>query len=501
MSRDLPTEHLPGLVLMTVAIAAVHAREVLDSRGRPTVEVELRAPSGELARAMAPSGASTGRHEAHERRDGQADHYDGLGVREVARAVARDLAPQLLGLDPRDQAAVDARLLAADGTANKSRYGANALLAVSLANARLAAICQSQELVHRLHELWRERALPAVPAGTGLAAAPPGATPALSRPTTAAGPSLGPGSRRLGESLLLPLPMVNMISGGLHAGGQIDIQDVLAVPVGAATFAQGLEWIVRIYRRLGSLLTERGYEGVLVGDEGGYGPRLAGNEAALEVVTRAIERAGLHPGSDVALAVDAASTHYHAGGRYRLSECTASGRAHHELEPAALIDLWDQWSRRYPLISLEDGCAEDDWEGWSQLTARLGSRLQLVGDDLFVTNVGRVREGLARRVANSVLIKLNQIGTLTETLEALRLTLSAGYWPVISARSGETEDPFIADLAVATGAGQIKIGSVARSERLAKYNQLLRLEESLGTQAGYLGGQIFAALARPTGSA
>ena len=452
---------------MAARIVSVHAREVLDSRGRPTVEAEVRCATGEVGRAIAPSGASTGRHEAHERRDAQPGHYGGLGVREVARAVDRELAPRLVGGDPQDQRWLDNTLIQTDGTPNKSRLGGNALLAVSLAGARAAALCQRCELVEHLQQLWRQ-----IP----------------SRPQPAAESSRARvGS--LGTAPLLPLPMVNMISGGLHAGGQIDIQDVLAVPVGATSFREALEWIVRIYRRLGELLRESGLEGVLVGDEGGYGPRLKGNAAALDVVTRSIERAGLQPGAQVALAVDAASTHFHSAGRYRLQDQPGA-----ELDAEALSDVWQAWAGRYPLLSLEDGCAEDDWEGWSRLTTRLGRRLQLVGDDLFVTNSARVKAGVERGVANSVLIKLNQIGTLTETLETLRLSLDSGYWPVVSARSGETEDPFIADLAVATGAGQIKIGSVARSERLAKYNQLLRLEESLADRAGYLGGKIFESL-------
>jgi enolase len=280
--------------------------------------------------------------------------------------------------------------------------------------------------------------------------------------------------------------MVNMISGGLHAGRNLDLQDWLILPRGADSYHQALDWIVLVYRRLGTVLKERGLEGSLVGDEGGYGPRVADNEIPLKLIVEAIERAGLRPGDDVALGLDVASTHFFRAGTYHLAAGT--GRA---LSSAGMADLLELWVDRYPLISIEDGCADDDWEGWQQLTRQLASRVQLIGDDLFVTNPGRIREGIQRRCANSVLIKLNQIGTLSETLQALRLTLAAGYRPVVSARSGETEDDLLADLAVATGAGQIKIGSIVRSERLAKYNQLLRLEEQLGDQAGWLGGRIF----------
>ncbi|MFM8582790.1 MAG: phosphopyruvate hydratase, partial [Planctomycetaceae bacterium] len=410
---------------MTSRIVSVHAREVLDSRGRPTVEAEVRCASGEVGRAIAPSGASTGRHEAHERRDGQPAHYDGLGVREVARAVDRELAPRLVGGDPLDQRWLDEVLTHTDGTPNKSRLGGNALLAVSLAGARAAALCHRCELVEHLQQLWRQ-----LPAHPHLAAKSAQSRVGL-----------------LGTAPLLPLPMVNMISGGLHAGGQIDIQDVLAVPVGAASFREALEWIVRIYRRLGELLKESGLEGVLVGDEGGYGPRLPGNAAALDVVTRSIERAGLQPGTQVALAVDAASTHFHSAAGYRLHD-----RPGVPLDAEALGDVWHEWAGRYPLLSLEDGCAEDDWEGWSHLTTRLGRKLQLVGDDLFVTNTRILKEGIAKGIANSILIKINQIGTLTETFAAVEMAKRAGYTAVISHRSGETEDSTIADIAVGLNA-------------------------------------------------
>lgn len=455
-------------------ISRIHAREVLDSRGKPTVEVEVHCGADVVGRAIVPSGASTGRFEAHELRDGDPTRFDGQGVLRAVRAVTDDLGPACLGLDANDQAAIDRTLREVDGSPQKSRLGANALLGVSLATAQAAALARREPLVLHLADLWKRTTVPAEFS------------------------SLQPAVRRerlptaLGEDLLLPLPMVNMVSGGLHAGGNLDLQDFLILPVGAQSYHQALGWIVAVYRRLGELLTASGYEGVLVGDEGGYGPRLPGNEQALSLVTRAIERAGLRPGQDVFLGLDVASTHFFEEGRYRLH----AGQPI-ELNSQGMVELLADWSRRFPIISLEDGCAEDDWEGWRRLTDRLGDRVQLIGDDLFVTNPDRLRLGLERGCANSVLIKLNQIGTVTETLVTLRVAIAFGLWPVVSARSGETEDTFIADLAVATGAGQIKIGSVARSERLAKYNQLLRLEEMLGSRAGFGGAGLFRSLGFP----
>ncbi|MCY2966876.1 MAG: phosphopyruvate hydratase [Planctomycetota bacterium] len=452
-------------------ITHVHAREVLDSRGKPTVEVEVHCGPHAVGRAIVPSGASTGQFEAHELRDGDPTRFDGQGVLKAVQSVSAVLGPECVGLDAVDQVALDRRLLELDGSPHKSRLGANAILGISLANAQAAAVARRVDLVVHLLDLWQQTALPAefrTPGRMGMSDA-----------------SLAP----LGQELLLPLPMVNMISGGLHAGRNLDLQDFLILPVGAGSYREALGWIVSIYRRLGEALTSAGCEGVLVGDEGGYGPRLTSNEMALSFLTLAIEQAGLRPGIDVALGLDVASTHFFDAGRYLLR---SGGDV--EFDSAGMVDLLDDWSRRYPLISVEDGCAEDDWDGWNLLTNRLGGRLQLIGDDLFVTNPERLKRGVERGCANSVLIKLNQIGSLTETLVTLRMALSVGYWPVVSARSGETEDSFIAVLAVATGAGQIKIGSVARSERLAKYNQLLRLEEKLGSRAGYAGGKIFRTL-------
>jgi enolase len=411
-------------------IVHVHAREVLDSRGRPTVEAEVRCRDGAWGRAIVPSGASTGRHEAVELRDGDPARHGGKGVRRAVGHVRDVLGPRVCGLPATDQALIDRILCEADGTPGKSRLGANAILAVSLACAHAAAASRQLPLWRHLDE-------------DGLAA--------------------------------LPLPMVNLISGGLHAGGNLDWQDFLLLPIGARSYSEALEMTCSVYRALGATLTRRGFDGVLVSDEGGFGPRLQSNEHAIEVILEAIAAAGLAAGKDAALALDVASTHFYADGHYRLK--AEGGRV---LDAGGMIDLLRGWVDRYPILSIEDGLAEDDWEGWRSLTAALGGRVQLIGDDLFATNPARLREGIARGAANAVLVKVNQIGTLTETREVVRLARQAGYRAVISARSGETEDSTLADLAVASGAGQIKIGSVARSERLAKYNQLLRIEEEMG---------------------
>jgi enolase len=420
-------------------IQRVRAREVLDSRGQPTVEVEVHTSAG-WGRAIVPSGASTGRHEAVELRDGDPSRYGGKGVRRAVGNVAAHIAPQLVGLPVTDQATIDARLCALDGTPNKSRLGGNATLAVSLACAHAAA------------------------AGGGVP---------LWRYLDTRG------------AAKLPLPMVNLISGGAHAGGNLDLQDFLLLPVGARTYSEALAMAVAVYRTLGELLRLQGREGVLVGDEGGFGPHFSKSEEVIEICLAAMTRAGCTPGRDAALALDVASSHFFQGGRYHLRERPAPVVAEE------MVALLDQWCRVYPLWSIEDGLAEDDWAGWQLLTAKLGRRVQLIGDDLFCTNLERLQRGITESVANSVLVKLNQIGTLTETLAVIALARAVGYRPVISARSGETEDSTIADLAVATAAGQIKIGSVARSERLAKYNQLLRIEEELGA-AAYCGWQPLA---------
>ncbi len=432
-----------------IALKTLKARQVLDSRGRPTVEVEVIASNGAVGRAIVPSGASTGRHEALELRDSGNARYGGLGVLRAVDNVTREIGPAVAGLDLDDQAGLDARLLALDGTPNKSRLGANAVLGVSLAAAHAAAAARGEDLFVHLNRIWQSR----------IGSASPGAIPAEPN---------------------MPLPMVNMISGGLHAGGNLDIQDVLIVPIGAASYSEALEMTVALYRATGAVLNEKGFESALVGDEGGYGPRLDGNEQALEIVVDAMVACGFEPGRDVAIAVDVASSHFFDPdqGIYRLG-----AEAGQELDSAGMIDLLAGWVERYPIVSLEDGLAEDDWDGWAALTARLGSSVQLIGDDLFATQVDRLRQGIDRRAGNAILIKLNQVGTLTETLDALYLAREHGIRTVVSARSGETEDTTIADLAVATAAGQIKIGSVARSERLAKYNRLLRIEEALGSRA------------------
>lgn len=432
-------------------LRALKARQVLDSRGRPTVEVDAISDGGALGRAIVPSGASTGRHEALELRDGDLAHYAGLGVQKAVANVRTAIAPALIGMDLDDQAAIDAALLALDGTPNKSKLGANALLGVSMAVAHAAAAARGEELFVHVNRLWKARAA--------------GLDPAIPREPT------------------MPLPMVNMISGGLHAGRNLDIQDVLFIPTGAESYSHALETIVAMYGAVGRVLKKLGAEATLVGDEGGYGPRLESDEQALQVVVDAMIDCGLTPGVDGAIALDVASTHFFdpATKSYKLSNVDRP------MDSGAMVDMVAGWADRYPIISIEDGVAEDDWDGWKALTDRLGDRVQLIGDDLFVTQTARIERGIASGAANAVLIKVNQVGTLTETLDALALARRAGFRPVVSARSGETEDATIADLAVGTAAGQIKIGSVARSERLAKYNRMLRIEEDLGPDARFAG--------------
>jgi enolase len=419
--------------LPSATLTRIHAREVLDSRGNPTVEVEVHCEGGAWGRAIVPSGASTGRHEARELRDGDPQWFGGKGVRQAVKHVITVIAGRLVGMSVTDQRPIDQLLCELDGTPDKHNLGANAILGVSLACAHAGAAATGQPL-------WRYLARERKP--------------------------------------MLPLPMVNMISGGLHAGGNLDFQDFLLLPIGAATYSQALQMTVRVYRALGEVLARHGFEGVLVGDEGGFGPKLRSNLQAIELLIEAFQKAGYQPGKDTAIALDVASTHFFHGGKYQLKE-------HGELSAAQLVELLARWVEHYPIFSIEDGLAEDDWDGWRLLTAALGDKVQLIGDDLFTTNPARVRRGIGEKVGNSVLIKLNQIGTLSETLDVIELARSADYRPVISARSGETEDTTIADLAVATGAGQIKIGSVARGERLAKYNQLLRIEEAMGGAARF----------------
>jgi enolase len=413
-------------------IVKVHAREILDSRGNPTVEVDLTLRSGVSGRAAVPSGASTGEHEAVELRDGDPKRYRGKGVLKAVANVEKIIGPAVQGLDPVDQVGLDRRLIELDGTSNKSRLGANAILAVSLANARAAATYLKLPLYRYLG---------------------------------------GPLSR------ILPIPMMNILNGGAHASNNVDIQEFMIMPVGADSFRTALRWGAEVFQSLKELLKEKGLS-VAVGDEGGFAPDLESNEQALQYVMQAIERAGYMPGDQVALALDPAASEFGREGRY-----TIEGRE--GLTAADLIDMYADWCQRYPIRSIEDGLGEEDWDGWKDLTQALGKQVQLVGDDIFVTNTERLLRGIAADVGNSILIKVNQIGTLTETLKAIELGRTAGYTAVISHRSGETEDTFIADLAVATAVGQIKTGSLSRSERTAKYNRLLRIEEELGAKAEY----------------
>jgi enolase len=412
----------------------VAAREILDSRGNPTVEVEVTLDSGAAGRAAVPSGASTGRFEAVEVRDGGA-RYRGKGVERAVAAVNGEIADAVEGFDAFDQRGLDYALIDLDGTADKGRLGANAILGVSLAAARAAAVDAGLPL-------WR------YVGGAG--------------------------------AHLLPVPMMNVINGGAHADNRLDLQEFMLVPVGAPTFSEALRWGAETYHALHDVLRAEGLASG-IGDEGGFAPALDSADAALAALVDAIERAGLRPGDDIALAVDAAASEFYRDGRYRIE---GEGK---ELSAGDMVDYLTALADRYPVVSIEDGMAEDDWEGWAQLTSALGGRLQLVGDDVFVTNAERLQRGVDEGVANSILVKVNQIGTLTETLETMATATRAGYTSVMSHRSGETEDTTIADLAVATGCGQIKTGAPARSDRVAKYNQLLRIEEALGDGARYGG--------------
>src|SRR5579863_6512086 len=423
-------------------IAAIRAREVLDSRGNPTLEVEVALEDGARARAIVPSGASTGKAEAIELRDGDARRYLGRGVQEAVISVERQLAPPLRGVDAAEQARVDHLLVQLDGTPNKARLGANAVLGVSLAVARAAAASAHLPLYRYLG----------------------------------------------GSAAELPVPMVNILSGGLHGGGNVDFQDFMVIPLRARRYSEALEDGVAVYRAMKNVLVQRGVFTAGVADEGGYAPLLESNESGFELMVEAFERAGLQPGEDAAIAVDVAASQFLEGRHYNLS---AEGV---ELKPEELVERLEAWAGRYPILSIEDGLGEDDWNGWKLLSERLGTRCQLVGDDLFVTSAARLEKGIRSGAANAVLVKMNQVGTITETLEVVRLAKQHGYRTVVSARSGETEDSSIADLAVATSASQIKIGAITRSERLAKYNRLLRIEEELGARAEYRGAEIFQGL-------
>ncbi|MGE0228224.1 MAG: phosphopyruvate hydratase [Dehalococcoidia bacterium] len=420
-------------------IEDIRAREILDSRGNPTVEVDVILEDGSVGRAAAPSGASTGAYEAIELRDGDPERYKGRGVLRAIEHVQDQLSDAVLGLDATNQAEVDAALIEADGTPNKARLGANAILAVSLAVAKAAAESTGQPLYRYLG-----------------------------------------GS----DARLLPVPMCNLLNGGAHAAGSTDFQEFMVVPLGATTFSEGLRWVAEIYHSLRGLLHEQGYA-TTVGDEGGFAPKLTANREALDLLMHAIERAGRRPGTEIAIALDPATTELYREGQYHLER---EGRV---VDSTALTELWEEWANDYPILSIEDGMAEDDWEGWAGLRERIGDRVQLVGDDLLVTNIERLARGIDERAANAILIKLNQIGTLTETFEAIRMAHAAGWSTIISHRSGETEDTTIAHLAVASGSGQIKTGAPARSDRNAKYNELLRIEEQLGGGALYAGSMAF----------
>ncbi|MFZ1688786.1 MAG: phosphopyruvate hydratase [Flavobacteriales bacterium] len=419
-------------------IAKIQAREILDSRGNPTIEVDVYTDSGHMGRAAVPSGASTGAHEAAELRDGDKKRYLGKGVQKAVDHVNETLNTELHGANVGDQVIIDRVMVSLDGTDNKSNLGANAILGVSLAVAKAAA---------------SEAGLPLYRYVGGV------------------------GARTL------PVPMMNILNGGAHADNKVDIQEFMVMPVGAPTFAEGLRMGAEIFHHLKAVLKNKKL-GTNVGDEGGFAPDLQSNEEALKLVMQAIEKAGYKPGDDVVLALDAASTEFYKKGVYTL-ESTGD-----KLSSEDMISMWKDWTKRYPIVSIEDGLAEDDWAGWKKLTVALGSKVQLVGDDLFVTNTERLAKGIKEGIANSILVKVNQIGTLTETLEAVEMAHKNGYTAVMSHRSGETEDNTIADLAVATNCGQIKTGSASRSDRIAKYNQLLRIEEQLNKVAVYPGRQL-----------
>ena len=423
------------------SIVRVVGREILDSRGNPTVEADVYLADGSLGRAAVPSGASTGEHEAVELRDGDEGRYLGKGTAKAASHVNGEIAAALQGKDATQQAAIDAAMIALDGTPNKGRLGANAILAVSLATARSAAFSQRTPLYRYL-------------GGAGAS--------------------------------VLPVPMMNIINGGAHADNSVDLQEFMIAPFGAAKFSEALRMGVEVFHTLKKVLAKKGYS-TAVGDEGGFAPNLKSNEEAIESVLEAISQAGYKPGEQIGICLDPASSEFYQDGKYVFKKSDKSQR-----DSAKMVRFWEDWVRQYPaILSIEDGMSEEDWDGWKALTDTLGSKIQLVGDDIFVTNPSIFKRGIERGIANSILVKVNQIGSLTETLETMAMAARAGYTAVVSHRSGETEDPFIADLAVATNAGQIKTGSASRTDRIAKYNQLLRIEEMLGPSAQFLGRSAF----------
>jgi enolase len=420
-------------------ISDIYAREVLDSRGNPTVEVEVFLESGAFGRAIVPSGASTGAHEAIELRDGDKSRYLGKGVQKAVDNVNSLIAPEIIGLDALDQVGIDNKMIELDGTPNKAKFGANAILAVSMAVAHAAAEYLELPLYVYLGGFNAKQ---------------------------------------------LPVPMMNIVNGGAHADNNIDVQEFMVLPVGAPTFKEALRWGTEIFHHLKSVLKEKGLN-TAVGDEGGFAPNLASNEEAITTIISAIERAGYKPGVDVFLGMDVASTEFFKDGKYHLE---GEGKS---FTSAEWVDFLAAWVDKYPIITIEDGCSEDDWDGWKLLTEKLGQKVQLVGDDLFVTNTSRLSQGIEQGIGNSILVKVNQIGTLTETFDAIEMAKRAGYTAVISHRSGESEDSTIADIAVATNAGQIKTGAPSRTDRVAKYNQLLRIEDQLQEVAQYAGKKAF----------
>jgi enolase len=423
-------------------IKDIKAREIIDSRGNPTVEADVYLECGVVGRAAVPSGASTGSREAIELRDNDPKRFSGKGVRNAVAHVNGEIRDALLGHDAAHQVHIDQRMLALDGTPNKQRLGANALLAVSMACAKAVAAEKGESLYRYLGQ---------------------------------------------GENFIMPVPMMNIINGGSHADNNVDLQEFMIMPVGAPTISEAIRYGAEVFHALKKVLHGRGMN-TAVGDEGGFAPDLPSNEAAIEVILEAIDKAGYKAGSDIYIGIDAASSEFYKNGKYVLASENKS------LSAEEFIDVLASWVDKYPILSIEDGMDENDWDGWKKLTERLGNKIQLVGDDLFVTNAKILQEGIDKGIANSILIKVNQIGTLTETLDAINLAKKAGYTTVISHRSGETEDATIADLAVATNAGQIKTGSLSRSDRIAKYNQLIRIEEELGTHARYAGRGAFSQL-------